>query len=44
MNAPQFWGTYEVGGNFEKKCASRQNRPPNQIFTQGNFLENKESK
>lgn len=31
-----------VGGSLKKKGSSRQNRPPNSIFTQGNFFENKE--
>lgn len=30
------------GGSLKKKGSSRQNRPPNSIFTQGNFFENKE--
>lgn len=33
-----------VGGVFERKSQARRTAPPHQIFTQGNFLENKESK
>nr|DAW43984.1 MAG TPA: hypothetical protein [Caudoviricetes sp.] len=31
------------GGNLKKKVATLRNRPPTQIFTQSDFLENKES-
>nr|DAX97855.1 MAG TPA: hypothetical protein [Caudoviricetes sp.] len=31
------------GGSFKKKSKILRNRPPNQIFKQSDFLENKES-